>query len=205
VKKFFVIAMACITIFGFSAAASAQGFEAGAKLGYQTLNGDKGDALDGAFAGGLFLNYVFSPNVTLQGEWMWSRHKTSDDASAIANLLTSVEFGAPTLADIRLTMNQFDINAYYRFPLERVTPFLLAGVGLDYWKLDGKAIQGQFAAKTDESFWDFGVNIGAGLDFTVTEQIKLGGEAIYSYIFDEFDDSLWNFFVTGSYGFSTGM
>lgn len=204
-KKFLVIAMACVTIFGFSAAAGAQGFEAGAKLGYATLGGDKGDALDGAFSGGLFLGYNYNPNISTQLSWLWHRHKTSDDASAIANLLASAEFGTPTLADIRLTMNQFDLNATYSFPMEMVTPYLLAGVGLDYWKLDGKAIQGQFAAKTDETFWDFGVNLGGGLNFAVTEQIKIGGEVIYSYVFDEFDDSMWNFLVTGAYGFSTGM
>jgi len=202
-KKFLAVALTCAMLFGFSTAVSAQGIDAGVKLGYQTLAGDAGDAFDGAFAWGLYGAYSINPNVSLVGSWTYSKHKTGDDASAIANLYASLELGTPTLADIRLTMNQFDINAQYRFPLEKVTPYLLAGVGLDYWKLDGKAIQGVFAASTDETFWDFGVNIGGGLDFAVTEQIKLGGEITYSYIFDEFDGGLFNFFGTISYGFST--
>jgi len=202
-KKFLAVALTCTMLFGFSAVASAQGFDAGVKLGYQTLTGDWGDAMDGAFAGGLYGAYSLSPNVSLVGSWTYSKHKTGDDASALANLFTSLALDAPTLADVRLKMNQFDINAQYRFPLEKVTPYLLAGVGLDYWKLDWKAIQGIFDAKTSESFWDFGINVGGGLDFTVAENVKIGGEITYSYIFDEYDSGLFNFVATASYGFST--
>ena len=88
--------------------------------------------------------------------------------------------------------------------MEKVTPYLLAGVGFDYWKIDGKAIQGAFAASTDESFWDFGVNVGGGLDFAVAENVKIGGEITYSYIFDEFDSGLFNFVGSVAYSFSTG-
>ena len=102
-------------------------------------------------------------------------------------------------------MNQFDLNAYYKFPMETVTPYLLAGVGLDYWKVDWKRIVGTFSDSTDETFWDFGVNVGGGLDFAVTDQIKIGGEVIYTYVFDEYDGGFFNFLATGSYGFSTGM
>ena len=85
-KKFLTVVLACTMLFGFSAAASAQGFDAGVKLGYQTLTGDWGDAMDGAFAGGLYGAYGLSPNVSLVGSWTYSKHKTGDDASALANL-----------------------------------------------------------------------------------------------------------------------
>lgn len=203
-KKFLAVALTLAMVFGLSAAASAQVFDAGVKLGYQTLMGDKGDVTDGALAWGLYGAYSFTPNVSLVGSWTYSKHKTEEDAAALANAFTSVVFGTPTLADVRLTMNQFDLNAQYRFALEKATPYLLAGVGLDYWKIDWKAIQGVFDASTDESFWDFGINVGGGLDFAVTPQVKLGGEIIYSYIFDEFDDGLFNFLATASYSFNTG-
>jgi len=66
-KKFLTVALACTMLFGFSAVASAQGIDAGVKLGYQTLTGDWGDAFDGAFAGGLYGAYSFTPNVSLVG------------------------------------------------------------------------------------------------------------------------------------------
>lgn len=204
-KKVLAIALMGVALFGFSAGASAQGIDGGVKLGYASLSGDWGDAFDGGFSGGVFLQNTFNPNVSLQVSWLWHRHKANDDLNALTNALTSVELGTAALSDVRLTMNQFDLNAYYRFPMETVTPYLLAGVGLDYWKLDWKAIVGQFDASTDETFWDFGVNVGGGLDFAVTEQIKIGGEIIYTYVFDEYDDGFFNFLATGSYGFSTGM
>jgi opacity protein-like surface antigen len=203
-KKFLTVVLACTMLFGFSAAASAQGFDAGVKLGYQTLTGDAGDTFDGAVAWGLFGTYSFNPNIALVGSWTYSKHKTGDAADAGTDFLTSLALGTPTLADVRLKMNQFDVNAQYRFPMEKVTPYLLAGVGLDYWKVDWKAIQGAFDASADESFWDFGVNVGGGLDFAVAENIKIGGEIVYSYIFDEFDGGLFNFLGAVSYGFKTG-
>ena len=203
-KKFLTVALACTMLFGFSAAASAQGFDLGAKVGYQSLTGDWGDAFDGALAYGVYGSWGFNPNVSLVGSWTYSKHKTGDSASALANIFSSLALGTPTLADVRMKMNQFDVNAQYRFPMEKVTPYLLGGVGLDYWKIDGKAIQGAFSASTDESFWDFGVNVGGGLDFAVAENVKIGGEVTYSYIFDEFDGGLFNMVGTVSYGFATG-
>ena len=202
-KKILTVALACTMLFGFSAAASAQGVDVGAKVGYQTLTGDWGDAFDGALAYGLYGSYSFNPNVSIVGSWTYSKHKTGDSASALANIFTSLALGTPTLADVRMKMNQFDINGQYRFPMEKVTPYLLAGVGLDYWKVDWKAIQGAFDASADESFWDFGVNVGGGLDFAVAENVKIGGEITYSYIFDEFDGGLFNFLATAAYSFST--
>jgi opacity protein-like surface antigen len=202
-KKFIVIAMACVALFGFTATANAQ-YEVGTKLGYADATGDWGDAFDGAFAGGLYLNYNVKPNVTIQGSWMWHRHKTNDDASAFLNAVSSLDLGLPSLADVRLTFNQFDINAYYKFPMDKVTPFVLAGVGLDYWKIDGKQIVGEFDTNTEETFWDFELNVGGGLDFKITEQVKLGGEIVYTYVFDEFDSGFWSYLATLSYGFGMG-
>ena len=53
-------------LFGFSAAASAQGFDAGVKLGYQSLTGDPGDTFDGALAWGLYGAWGFNPNISLR-------------------------------------------------------------------------------------------------------------------------------------------
>ena len=202
-KKFLAVALTGAMLFGFSTAVSAQGSDVGAKVGYQTLTGDWGDAFDGDVAWGVYGAYSINPNVSLVGSWTYSKHKTGDNADALTNIFSTLALGTPTLSDVRLKMNQFDINAQYRFPLEKATPYLLAGVGFDYWKIDWKAIQGAFSANTDESFWDFGVNVGGGLDFAVAENVKIGGEITYSYIFDEFDSGLFNFVGTISYGFNT--
>jgi opacity protein-like surface antigen len=203
-KKFLAVALTCTMLFGFSAAASAQGFDAGVKLGYNTLTGDNGDAFDGAFSGGLYGMYHFTPNIALQGSWLYHKHDNSDDLQAAGDFLFSLGLGTPTLSDIRLTVNEFDLNGYYFFPLEApVRPYILGGVGLYYSKIDFKAIQGAFSADTDDSFWDFGLNIGGGLDFAVTERVKIGGEIIYTYVFDELDGGFFNFLATIGYGFTT--
>ena len=200
-KKFLAVALTGIALFGFAAGAGAQGMEVGTKLGYASLSGDAGDAFDGAFAGGLYLNYNYNPNVAAQVSWMYHKHSQGDDLNALTDVLASVELGIPATADIRLVMNQFDINGIYKFPMETVTPYVLAGLGLNYWKLDGKVIVGQFDTKDDESFWDWELNVGGGLNFAVTEQVKIGAEFVYTYVFDEFDSGTYSALGTISYGF----
>ena len=203
-KRFLAVALALTMILGFSATVPAAGFDAGVKLGYATLAGDKGDAFDGAISGGLFGTYYVTPNIAVQGSWLYHKHDNSDDLQAGADFLFSLGFGRPTLSDIRLTVNEFDVNGIYFFPLEApVRPYVLGGLGLYYSKVDYKVIQGIFDATTDDTFWDLGINLGGGLDYTITPQFKLGGEVIYSYVFDEFDGGFFNFLATASYAFST--
>ena len=201
-KKFLALAVSCVALFGFAAGAGAQGFDAGVKLGYADLAGDAGDAFDGAFAGGIYLNYSYNPNIAAQLSWLYHKHDQSDELNALTDFLASEELGVPALADIRLVMNQFDLNGIYKFPMNQLTPYVLAGVGLNYWKLDGKVIVGGFDAKDDESFWDFELNVGGGLNFAVTPQVKVGGEFIYTYVFDEFDEGTYSILGTISYGFA---
>ena len=102
-------------------------------------------------------------------------------------------------------MNEFDVNAKLAYPMQPVTPYLLAGLGLYYWKIDGKEIVGEFDRKRDETFWDWGINFGGGASLPLTEEWTLGAEVIYTRVFDEFDDSFINWLLTASCRFTLGL
>ena len=215
-KKYLLGTAISAVILACSVTASAQGlvavdhylpFEAGIKAGYTTLTGDFGDAFDDAFSGGLYLNYNYLPSLTFQGSWIYHKHDNNEDAQEALDKIASKKLGMPALTDVRLTMNEFDVNAIYTIPvgMEGIRPYLLAGVGLYYWKLDGKTIIHTDFDKTEEdTFWDFGFDVGGGIDFVVAENVRVGGEITYDHVFDDFDSGIVNFLLTASYGFAVG-
>lgn len=207
-KRVLVAAAAFAAFLGFAAAASAQDMEVGVKFGYSNVTGDHGDAFDGALSGGPYLTYFLTPNISLQGSWLYHKHDKDEDAQEALNALATESMNMAALTDLRLTMNEFDVNGRFYSPLpwEGGRVFALAGVGLTYWKLDGKVIVlTDFDKTNEESFWDLAVNFGGGIDYAVTEQVKLGAEIVYTYVFGDFDDGLFNFLATASYGFSIPM
>jgi opacity protein-like surface antigen len=207
-KKVLIAAAAFAAFSGFAAAASAQDMEAGIKFGYAGMTGDYGDAFDGALSGGPYLTYYLTPNISLQGSWLYHKHDKDAQAQEALNALATETMDMAALTDLRLTMNQLDFNGRFYSPLpwEGARVFALAGVGLTYWKLNGKVIVlTDFDKSEEESYWDLAVNFGGGFDFPVTEKVKLGAEIVYSYIFGDFEDGLFNFLATASYGFSIPM
>ena len=207
-KRVLAAAAAFAVFTGFAAAASAQDMEAGVKFGYAGFTGDYGDAFDGALSGGPYLTYYLTPNISLQGSWLYHKHDKDAQTQEALNAIATETMDMAALTDLRLTMNQFDFTGRFYSPLpwEGARVFALAGVGLVYWKLNGKVIVlTDFDKAEEESFWDLSVDFGGGIDFSVTEQVKLGAEIVYTYIFGDFEDGLFNFLATASYGFSIPM
>ena len=203
-KKTLVIALTGILLIATAAVSSATTLDVGVKAGYATLTGDKNDAFDGALSGGLYVQYDYSPKFAIQGSWLWHKHDASEEANAVTNFLASEAIGLPALTDVRLTINEFDVNGKFTYTMPTVSPYLIAGFGLYYWKVDGKEIVGEFDRKSDETFWDFGINFGGGVSYDVNDKISVGGEIIYTYVFDEYSDGFFNFLLNASYGFSLG-
>lgn len=201
-KRFLAAAAALFVVIAASAPASAQAINVGVKGGYNFPMGTFSDAFDGALSGGLYAEYVYSPFLALQGGWLWHKHKASNDLQSLRDFLASAEEGEATLTDTRVTMNELNFNAKLSYPLNPVTPYVLGGLGLYYWKLHGKEIQDDFDRTRDNTYWDWGVNFGGGASFRVTEQWSLGGELVYTHVFDEFDDSFFNLLLTASYSFA---
>jgi opacity protein-like surface antigen len=207
-KRVLCAAAVFAVFLGCAAAAPAQQMEAGIKFGYAAMTGDHGDAFDGALSGGPYLTYYLTPNISLQGSWLYHKHDKDENAQDALNALATENMNMAALTDLRLTMNEFDVTGRFYSPLpwEGARVFALAGAGLTYWKMDGKVIVlTDFDKTEEESFWDLAVNLGGGFDYAVTEQVKLGAEIVYSYIFGDFDGGLFNFLATASYGFSVPL
>ncbi len=201
-KKVLALIVIGFTVLSFATAASAVEMDAGVKAGYTFLDGKAKDAFDDDLALGLYLNYNFTPTFTLQASWLWHKHSASDDLQALGDFVASTALNRNVLTDIRLTMNEFVLDGRINLSGGSVRPYLLAGLGLYYWTVDGKVITGQLAANDDESFWDFGLNAGVGIDFALSPQVGLGVEGTYTYVFDDFDEGYFNVLGTLSYFFT---
>ena len=70
-KKHLAVAVTVFMLLGTaglsSAAMDGSAIDFGVKLGYTSPVGDFSDAFDGAFAGGLYLNYPFTPSIIIIG------------------------------------------------------------------------------------------------------------------------------------------
>lgn len=201
-KQCLILLLTCVLLSGAVSAASANTLDLGAKVGYSNLTGDKNDAFKGGPAGGFFLSYEVSPHVGFVGSWLVHRHNATDDAKAFADFLASEAIGLPALTDATLTVNQFDFNGKFSYPLRSVTPYLLGGIGVNYWKVNGRTAVGEFLSKNEKAFWDVGLSLGGGVSFALRERITVGGELIYTYIFDDYSDGFFNLLATLSYRFS---
>lgn len=203
-KRFFVLVLTSVLLSGVFSIASANTLDLGVKAGYSNLAGDKNDAFKGGPAGGFFLNYEVSSYIGLQGSWLLHKHDATEDARAFQDFLASEAIGLPALTDATLTINQFDFNGRFSYPLKFVKPYVLAGVGFDYWKINGSTTVGEFQSKNEQAFWDMAINFGGGVSFKLSKRITIGGELIYTYIFDDYNDGFFNLMATLSYGFPTG-
>jgi outer membrane protein X len=82
-----------------------------------------------------------------------------------------------------LSMLDFNVNGHYLIPLtDRVTVYPLAGLGMVSMKMKGNALGGLVNETVSEN--NFGVNLGGGIDFKISDAIIFNVEAKYKLIQD---------------------
>lgn len=79
-----------------------------------------------------------------------------------------------------------DLNLNYLINLNEMVAFYpIAGLSLDFWKLDAKLDLGNFGKYgISENFNRFGVNLGLGIELYATEEMTLGIETKYNLVKD---------------------
>ncbi|MDR1680648.1 MAG: porin family protein [Prevotellaceae bacterium] len=91
--------------------------------------------------------------------------------------------GVEGIAESKTSMWDLSVNAHYLFPLgEKVAVYPLAGVGILGVTSSVEMDLGEFGggdADMSASSSDFGVNLGGGIDFKLTEVLILNAEAKY--------------------------
>lgn len=93
---------------------------------------------------------------------------TYNDSSTTLTKDANLKFMKKDLADTKLTNIPIGLTAsYYFMPEKKVNPYLLAGVGVDMWKI--KPISGG----ADTSVSDLGLKGGLGINFWLSENISL--------------------------------
>jgi opacity protein-like surface antigen len=205
-KRVVILAVAALLVVGLHSVSYAQGeVLVGAKLGYSSPTGDFGTDFDGGFVYGLFGEVAYSDWLSLEGSLVRHTHDESEEGLGDLfpmNLLMSMfpgigeeHFGGET----RLNLNEITVNAKFYFPVEGFRPYLTAGVGAYFWKLEVENLG-------DSTETDFGINGGGGVLFPVTERVYIGADARYTRVYtqiaaDEQSLTFWNLTGLIAYGF----
>lgn len=82
------------------------------------------------------------------------------------------------------TMFDVNVNGHYLFPLsDKVTAYPLVGINYTHWKQDWEVeydgIEMDFGGFKDSSI---GLNIGGGIQYKLTDKIRIGAELKYQTI-----------------------
>lgn len=124
-----------------------------------------GDVDGGAFGLGVAAGYNFNPRVRFEGDFA---------------ILPSAEQGV--LVDIDTTVWTLTANAQYHFDTDGPTfPYVLAGIGFgrgstDLEELDPRLVQ----LGLDESSTEFVFQVGAGVNYRMSERTSVRGDLRYS-------------------------
>lgn len=121
----------------------------------------------------LFFKYGVTRNfvVDLSGGYI----STYDDSSATED--ANLKFMKKDLATTKLNGILVGLTGnFYFMPGKKIQPYLLAGVGIDLWKI--KPVDG---AGDDISITDFGAKAGLGANFWLSENLALDIQAKMTY------------------------
>lgn len=165
-----------------SLAAAEQGeFLLGGTAGMGVPTGDFGDAADPGFAGGVFGDYMVTPNLAIGVDAIFHSFGGSDDLVAALDFLSG-----GLIDDASFQVLQFTGHGRWIFtPEQQVMPYLTAGGGI--YNLTAK-VEGP-GGDADDSESKAGMFGGAGLDFKVNPMFRVGVEGAYHTIFTDTENT----------------
>jgi outer membrane protein OmpA-like peptidoglycan-associated protein len=124
----------------------------------------------------LFFKYGLSPNLVL--DLSAGYLQTYDDTSATDD--AQLKFMNKDLASQKLTALMFGLTGnFYFLPSKKVQPYLLAGVGVDMWKVKPEPSSG---TGIDTKMTDFGGKVGAGVNFWLSDNVTLDVHGKLTYL-----------------------
>jgi len=178
-KKGIVLFVAVMVLFTLSINAEAgppeTGFYMGIGASYVKENFDTDDledatglnvSVDDTWGLNAYLGWRFTRHLAMEGNFNWY-----DDFDAEAG---------PIDFEVKIWTFMLDLKAMYPFYEDRLTPYLRIGGGY----MDAEIEVGSL----DDSESDFAFNLGAGLDYYVTDQISIGPNAKYVWGTGDLDE-----------------
>jgi len=168
-RKLGVVSSVLIAAFTASLA-HASTWEFGLKAGAAFPMGDLGDFVSTGFSGGVFADYMMSPQMGF-------------GADIAGDFFSGSDFPDPVLVgvshDVKFDVLQYGVHGIYNFSYEsgKMSPFILYGLAM----YNGKTKVDDL--NIDDSSTKFGLNGGLGVNFGGSETMKFGVEGEYHYIF----------------------
>lgn len=91
----------------------------------------------------------------------------------------------------------FGVTANYYFsPDKKTQPYILGGVGVDFWSLD---LPGDSTSRGNRSSTDLNFRVGAGVTFPLSQSIDLNVEARYSWFIHNINNDIGSVYNSGAW------
>ena len=175
-KRSVLFAMLALTLSAPAAFAAQGEWVGGGQFGAHMPTGDYGDFAKTGWLGGVFIDYMATPVISLGANLDYHSTKAED---ALAN--------AALADDINVTIFNYGLNGAFHFPTTGAArPYLKVAGGMYNEKTEVKG--GPFDG-TDDTSTDFGIAGGGGIMFRpATSSVGFGVEALYHNVFGALED-----------------
>jgi opacity protein-like surface antigen len=198
VKKLCVVAAAMILLFGMGSVDSAKAWnwDLGVRGGLSDGTGDFGDAAKTAFAWSLFLEYDFTPRLSLLARYGRHAHGISSDFQRFAGLVNPGTLAGNNLIG-DFFINELAADLKFSFPLSpKWRLYVQGGPGYYIWDLDlaFDTSEGEISTPGADGS-DFGLNGGGGLEYVINPEVSVTVDADYTYIYGDFEDGFWGIYA----------
>jgi hypothetical protein len=176
VNKVLPMAVLLLALAASMAAAGNGEIIVGGAAGAGIPTGDFGDVADAGFSGGVFGEYMVTPNLGLGVDAMF--HGPGGSESYINTLPFSID-------DVTFEIMQFTAHGRWVFmPEQSVTPYAVVGGGVYNFKTNyhGSGVSDNISTKG-------GIFGGVGADYKLTSMIRIGAEGVWHDVFTPVNSS----------------
>ncbi|MGD9487005.1 MAG: outer membrane beta-barrel protein [Calditrichaceae bacterium] len=148
-------------------------------------HGDLKDVVETGQNWGVSVRYGVTPNLAVEGSfsysWMYVVDSEKPDADldpayVMPSIILGIVYKYGPFIDLKINRN--------------ISPFVSLGLGLHPWKfsndgVNGTAVAAKYQSKDDFSKTSFGMNVGAGVEYSISKNLAVSGQGKYYFVFSE--------------------
>ncbi|MGD9898722.1 MAG: outer membrane beta-barrel protein [Calditrichaceae bacterium] len=148
-------------------------------------HGDLKDVVETGQNWGVSVRYGITTNLAVEGSFSYSWMYVVDSEKPEADLdpayvMPSIIFGI---------VYKFDPFINLKFS-RNISPFVSLGLGLHPWKFSNDGVSGtvvaaKYQSEDEFSKTSFGMNVGAGAEYSISKNLSVSGQGKYYFVFSE--------------------
>lgn len=151
-------------------------------------HGDLKDVVETGQNWGVSVRYGITSNLAVEGSfsysWMYVVDSEKPDADlnpayVMPSIILGIVYKYGPFIDLKINRN--------------LSPFISLGLGLHPWKfsddgVNGATIAAKYQSKDDFSKTSFGMNVGTGVEYSISKNLAVSGQGKYYFVFSEDDE-----------------